>query len=290
MVTINTPEDLLRVLSENAEWKAAVRREILTEELLNLPARFDRFVEQQQGFNAEQQGFNAEQQGFNAEQQGFNAEQRRFNAEQLGFNAEQRRFNAEQLEFNAEQRRFNAEQLEFNEQQRQFNAEQREINARVDSFMTRTDRAIERLGRDISNMRADYARNNAVREAPGIALNMGFRLVSTLGYGDLLELALAGDTSDLTPGEVNSFRRADLVIAAVAADGATQYIAVEISYTADERDTNRALRNARLLTRFTGHPAHAAIASVRIVDEIRDVIASGQVHWHELDDRDPVAE
>ena len=156
--------------------------------------------------------------------------------------------------------------------------------------MTRTDRAIERLGRDISNMRADYARNNAVREAPGIALNMGFRLVSTLGYGDLLELALAGDTSDLTPGEVNSFRRADLVIAAVAADGATQYIAVEISYTADERDTNRALRNARLLTRFTGHPAHAAIASVRIVDEIRDVIASGQVHWHELDDRDPVAE
>ena len=156
--------------------------------------------------------------------------------------------------------------------------------------MTRTDRAIDRLGQDISNMRADYARNNAAREALGIALNMGFRLLRTLDYGDLLELARAGDTSDLTPGEVNSFRRADLVIAVDDVDGAVHYIAVEISYTADARDTNRALRNARLLTRFTGHPAHAVIASVRIVDEIRDVIASGQVHWHELDNRDPVVE
>lgn len=44
MVTISTPEELLRVLRENPEWKEAVRREILTEELINLPARFSTFA------------------------------------------------------------------------------------------------------------------------------------------------------------------------------------------------------------------------------------------------------
>lgn len=66
MVTINTSEDLLRALRENPEWKEAVRREILTEELMNLPARFDRFVEEQVRFNEEQRRFNEAQLQFNS--------------------------------------------------------------------------------------------------------------------------------------------------------------------------------------------------------------------------------
>ena len=60
MVTISTPEDLLRALRENPEWKEAVRREILTEQLLNLPARFDQFAASTEGFIEEQRQFNAE--------------------------------------------------------------------------------------------------------------------------------------------------------------------------------------------------------------------------------------
>lgn len=67
MVTINTPEDLLRVLREQPEWKATVRREILTEELMNLPARFDRFVEEQRQFKSDNEEFIAEQRQFNAQ-------------------------------------------------------------------------------------------------------------------------------------------------------------------------------------------------------------------------------
>ncbi len=44
MVIIHTSDDILRVFRERPEWKAEVRREILTEELMNLPARFDSFV------------------------------------------------------------------------------------------------------------------------------------------------------------------------------------------------------------------------------------------------------
>ena len=119
---------------------------------------------------------------------------------------------------------------------------------------------------------------------------MGFRWVRTLSQDDLLALELAGDTSDLSEGALRSYRRADLAMEVADAAGATHYVVVEVSFTGDERDTTRALRNARLITRFTGHPAHAAIASVRNVHEIQPIIDSGQVFWYELDDRSPPQE
>lgn len=45
MVTINTADDLIRVVRENPEFRAAMRRELLTEELLDLPRRFAEYTE-----------------------------------------------------------------------------------------------------------------------------------------------------------------------------------------------------------------------------------------------------
>ena len=231
MVTINTPDDLLRVLRERPEWKEAVRREILTEELMNLPSRFDRFV-----VSTEQ------------------------------FIEEQRQFKSDTEEFIAEQRQF---------------------NARIDSFVNRTDARFGRLESDLSNMKDEYSISKTVRDAEGIAYDMGFKFVRTLSISELLALVTSNDTADLPTGDLRSFRLADLVIEAADKDGATHYIAMEISYTADERDTYRALRNADYLTRFTGHPAHAAIASIRNDREIQDLIDGGQVYWYELEDNAP---
>lgn len=241
MVTISTPEDLLRALRENPEWKEAVRREILTEQLMNLPARFDQFV-------------------------------------------------ATTKQFIEEQRQINADTQEFIAEQRQFNAEQRQFNDRVEGFMERTDQRFSRIEDDISNMRGEHARNTAIGEAPDIAENMGFQMMRVLSRDDLRELLHTSDTSGIATPELQSFRRADLVIEAADADGNIHYIAVEASNTGDERDTRRAIRNAGFLTRFTGCPAHPAIASVRNDNRIQSVIDSGQVHWHELADRDKPVE
>ena len=51
MTTINTIEDLARILREQPTWAEAMRALLLTQELLDLPARFDRFVEIQQETN-----------------------------------------------------------------------------------------------------------------------------------------------------------------------------------------------------------------------------------------------
>ena len=47
MTTLNTVEDLLRVLRDNDEARAAVRRELFTEDLLALPSRFESMLETQ---------------------------------------------------------------------------------------------------------------------------------------------------------------------------------------------------------------------------------------------------
>ena len=93
MTTINSQEDFLRALSENPEWRAAVRAQILGEEQLQLPAKFDAFVERMDTFIAEQKQFNAMVAGFIEEQKQFNAEMRQFNSEMKLFLLGQRDIN-----------------------------------------------------------------------------------------------------------------------------------------------------------------------------------------------------
>ena len=63
MTTINTIEDLARILRDQPTWAEALRALLLTQELLDLPGRFDRFVEAQREFNQAQQEANQAQQG-----------------------------------------------------------------------------------------------------------------------------------------------------------------------------------------------------------------------------------
>ena len=151
--------------------------------------------------------------------------------------------------------------------------------------MRELSRGWDELSPESTYLQDTYARRNTISDAISIAENLGFRLLRTLSRSDLREMLEAGDTAGISSNVQQSLRRADLVIAAADEDGATHYIAVAAAYTADDRDTDRALRNAGFLTRFTGCPAHAAIASIRNDDRIQHLIDSGQIHWHQMEDR-----
>ena len=45
MTTINDISDLVRILEERADWRAAVRNLLLGEDLLNLPQQLAQFIE-----------------------------------------------------------------------------------------------------------------------------------------------------------------------------------------------------------------------------------------------------
>ena len=139
-----------------------------------------------------------------------------------------------------------------------------------------------RIEADMSSLKGEYARTRTGRDARSIAADLGLEYVRTLKNDDLHRMA----GSNLERDVLRSFRNADLVIE--AADGTdTRFIAMEISFTADHRDCDRAIRNAELITRFTGKPAWAAIASVRNDQAAATAVESGAVYWHRLEDRTP---
>ena len=241
MTTINSQEDFLRALSENPEWRAAVRGQILGEELLQLPARFDAFVQQMAGFVAKMDSFVEEQKAINADL---------------------------------------ARTID----------ELKEINARLAARLDSIDGSIARLTDDSGWMRGFVTREAAIRDAGVIALEMGLEYVRTVTKEELYRLALKAAQGEALSNELRSFRHADLVIEAT--DGVVgHYIAVEASFIGGAYDVARAIRNAAMLTEYTGLPARAAIASVRNHHEIERQLTSerqptsGAVFWHEIEER-----
>ena len=132
-----------------------------------------------------------------------------------------------------------------------FVEEQRAINANSEA-------RFDWMESDLGTLKYDFARTQTVQDARNIASEMGLTFVRTLGADELNDMA-----GGALPRDVGrSFRNADLVIEAT--DGTdTHYIAMGVSFTADLRDCNRAIRNAKLIESFTRKPAQAAIASVR---------------------------
>ena len=166
----------------------------------------------------------------------------------------------------------------FVQQQQQFNDQQRRFNDRFEARM-------DRIEGDISVVKGGHARSRGVDAAPAIADDLGLEYIRTLPRAELVAIARALTDADITAGDRRSFRDADLIIEAASGAEAV-YVAVEMSYTANRRDSDRAERNARYLAQYTGGPAHAAVASVRNDHELQSLIDAGDIHWHQLAERD----
>ena len=204
--TIDTIEDLIRILDERPEWLEAMRSRLLTRELIEMPQRLAEFIE-------------------------------------------------------ATNRRFEKVETNF-----------RELKSDV-----------KRLTDDVGNLKGAHAKSVAVAEADLIAESVGLRLTRLLAGQEIGDLSRSQDVSDIPRNEMISFRRADVIMEAADADGEACYVAVEVSYTVNERDAVRAVRNANMLARFTGKPARAVVAGLRLDNRVKSEVESGKIFWHEMD-------
>ena len=193
--------------------------------------------------------------------------------------------------FDEVDRRFETVDRRFDEVDRRFEAVDRrfdEVDKRLDGMdqrLGRVENGLVTLRNDVAPLKGAHARNAALEEARLISEEMGFALVRALTLDDIADIVQFQDTTDIPTGDLRSFRRADLILEVADGGGAGHYVAVEVSYTANGRDTARAIRNASFLTRFTGKRSHAAVASLRVDERIRDAIDSGEVSWYQLDAR-----
>ena len=117
-------------------------------------------------------------------------------------------------------------------------------------------------------------------DGPLIAYELGLRFVRIVTIAEMLDLTRTAAFSD----ELRSFYKTDLVIEATDDEDALCYIMVEVSYTANRRDADRARRNAALMSQVTGIPARAVVGGVRLHESIRELVESGEIYWFEVDD------
>ena len=246
--TIITIEDLMRVLDENPEWLEALRTRLLTRELIELPRRFAEFAASvDQRFNEQGKAI-------------ARLEQR--SDEHTQTLAEHGQMLADQGKAIARlEERVGEHSAEFVEIRRQF----------------------QLLRDDVGDLKGSRAEEEAAEDIDFIAEELGLSFVRVLTRDDLKALLLAQPLPDLERGVRHSFTKADLVAEAADESGETRYIAVEASYTVNGRDTDRALRNAEILTRLTGKPAQAVVAGYRLDDRVRARVESGEVYWRELE-------
>ena len=134
-------------------------------------------------------------------------------------------------------------------------------------------------------MKAAWAERRVRRQTDFIADEMGLTWVRNLEDEEIRDLVWHGDTSGMTRDDIKSFRNADLIVEC-RSDGGTHYVPVEVAFTATTRDTDRALRNARYMTRFTGSPARPAVAGMHQDDDAREFFESGTIHWYQLNEED----
>ena len=261
---IETTDDLLRLLRENEEFLAAARREILTQELLALPQRFAEYSK-------------------STDEKIDNLTGR---VDDLSGRVDDLSGRVDDLSGRVD-----------------------DLSERVDDLSERVDGLSEKVDgladatrlntRHIGELKGHFMERATREEAAILASEMGMEWQRTLKRGDVVKIWNAAERNGLTTGISNddrrSFLRADLVIEATASNGEQRYTAVEISYTADARDTERAIRNAEFLTRFTGIPSYMGIASVHIDNRIEGVLTeeplqpqdTTKVFWSRLPEMEP---
>ncbi|MCY3871357.1 MAG: hypothetical protein OXG87_17545 [Gemmatimonadetes bacterium] len=156
----------------------------------------------------------------------------------------------------------------------------------IDGRLDEHDKHLRRIDNSLGVLKGGHARGAALRDTALIADSMGFDLVRTMSQREIISLARSQNARDIPKNELHSFVRADLIMEVVNGSEEVCYIAVEISFTVDERDTDRAIRNAKFLTQFTGKPAYAAVAGLDRDNRIQSSIEAGDVFWHQLDSED----
>ena len=237
MTTINTIEDLVRLLDEKPEWAEALRTRILTRELIELPVKVERFRAEMYEAMAQTN-------------------------QRVGRVEEQLVIMNQRLDsFTLDtDRRF----LDIDRRFEEAAADRREIRIELGGLRSQ----LNGLRNDIGPIKAAHVRNAVREEVHDIARAVQCTFVRILDREQVYGLLQGQDTVGISGNELTSFRYADLIIEATDSQGALCYLAVEVSFTADSRDTARAVRNAGFLNRFTGRPAFAGVAGVRFDDEI----------------------
>ena len=304
MTTIHTIEDLLHALDENPDWVEALRTRLLSRELLELPQKFTQFVAEMHSFvEATNRRFDALETQVEALKKDVSTLKKDVSILKKDVSILKKDVSTLKEEVSTLKKDVSILKKDVSTLKEEVSTLKKDVSILKKDVSTLKEEVstlkedvgilkedvgtlktqVRSIQTDLGILKGSHARTAALREATSIAREMGLRRTKTLTQDDLWMMTDQANTSIIPANELKSYRRADLIMEATDSDGDPCYIAVEISFTANGRDTRRAMRNAELLTEFTGRRSYPAVAGLRRDDRIQDLIKSGTVFWYQLD-------
>ena len=267
MTTINTIEDLVRILREQPAWAEAVRSVLLTDDLLDLPARFDRFVQSQEETNRRLSELLAQQSEQLAKLNEAHDDTRQ---RLIGLEERFDRFVQSQEETNRRQEETNRRLSEMLAQQSELLAELKEISDDTRQRLTSLEGRVNRVEGRLGNLEGgQYERTIRAKALARSQFNLGLgavyyalsqdgiadsRLISAVGR------ALRDDT--VTTADSGDLFETDLIIS----DEDNRHAVFEVSLTADDHDILRSKRRAEILETITGGAVTPVVITAHIDD------------------------
>ena len=304
---IETMTDILRILREDPEARQQLRALLLTEEILELPAkvarltdmveqltglvreltaaqkatdeRLTRFIAYQEGVNARQETAIQELRESSARQETAIQELREFKDRQEVFNQEQREFNQEQREVNARQEAAIQELREFKDRQEVFNQEQREFNARTDHRLDNLETKVDYLLGDNFEARMERAIMPRLARHYGLHSTVLLQSQFTLPNSHFEQrLNAAVTAAKITRDQADTLRQADFIVRARReSDQAEVFCVVEVSWTVDQHDIARVRIWADILAAAGADRVYPLVVGREIPEPRQSEAAAAQV-------------
>lgn len=269
---IETMNDILRILREDPEARQQLRALLLTEEILELPAKVARLTELVEQLTCQVQELTAAQKATDERLT-------RFIAYQEGVNARQETAIQELLEFKDRQEVFNQEMREFKASQEVFNQEQREFNARTDQRLENLETKFDYLLGD--NLEARMERAIMPRLARHYGLHRTELLQSqfTLPHAHFEQrLNAAVTAAKITREQADTLRQADFIVRARReSDQAEVFCVVEVSWTVDQHDIARVRIWADILAAAGAGQVYPLVVGREIPEPRQSEAAAAQV-------------
>ena len=260
MTTINTIDDLLRLVREDDEVRAALRREVLTEELLALPAQFIAMRETQASMQETQNSM--------LETQNSMLDTIASMQESIASLQETQNFILEEI---------------------------RDMRRDISALHGMFRQQHEDFGRFRGNYASDAVKNNRGEIARLFARQRNMRRrvrVRILGSEELSDMLDEhyDAVADLNLRERSweTFYVPDMIVEVTERRSSEPgfYIAVEASYTGHEEDMSRAVDHANILRCATGQDAYAVVAGVRIGPSLQGKTIKDASHLVSLDNKE----
>ena len=247
--TVEDFNDLVRILEDKREWRAALRRQVLTDELLALP-------EQVASLRAETE--------------------RRFQeltAQVAELATAQKRTEEQVITLTAQMATLTTQVTELVEAQK-----------RTDGQIVELTQVVRTLVDDVGELKGD-ALENRYRNRVFAYFGRLLRRAHVLSPDELTSLLEeAVDSGALSEAEADEVALVDLVVRGRRREDGTQvYLAVEVPWSVDLNDVERAIRRANLLAKI-GTPTMPVVAGRRATDEAKQLARIEQV-WQLTDGR-----